>query len=73
MLLVCSGSCHFWICRLIHVVSLGKIFESGLCLMAVLCLGKPQEEAVGRLLELRLQIRCQCCFYGMLNIYNRSR
>lgn len=51
MLLACSVSCYFCIYRLIQTVSSGKIFESGLCLIAVLYLRKSQEPPVARLTQ----------------------
>lgn len=58
MFLACSVSCQFLIYRLIQAVPPGKISESGWCLMAILYLGKPQEQPVARRFKLGLKIRC---------------
>lgn len=72
LFLACSVSCPFLIYRLIQAVPPGKISESAWCLMAVFHPRKSQEQPGARLFELGLKIRCWCCFYGTLNIYQDS-
>lgn len=63
VVLACSGTCQFLIYRLIRPSVLERYVSR-----PVLHLGKPQEQPVARQVELGLEIRCRCCFYGTLNI-----